>query len=137
MRGPLARRIFSPVHATVDLDGRVRETGYTMMGAGSVRDVGLVFSPFRTAGTRPDRFHWLETDAAPWRFGVEIPGYAVGIYPLNSCLRHASAARVKVRFERPEIYTLDAELFPASDAIQIESGPTLRFLTIGRVPQGL
>lgn len=137
MRGSLARQIFSPVHASVDLDGRIREAGFTVMGAGSVRDVGLVFSPFRTAGTRPDRFHWLETDAPPWRFGAEIPGFALGIYPPNSCLRHASAARVKVQFERPEIYTLDAELFPASDTLQIEAGPSLRFLAIGGPSQRL
>jgi hypothetical protein len=129
-RGSLARRIFAPLHATVDLDGRIRETGYTVMGAGSVRDVGLVFAPFRTAGTRPDRIHWLETDAPPWRFGAEVPGYALGIYPPNSCLRHASAARVHIRFERPEIYTLDAELFPASDTLEIEAGPTLSFLKL-------
>jgi hypothetical protein len=96
--------------------------------ASTVRDIGLGFRPFATAGYDAERFHWIDTDAAGWRLGLELPAqFARGSGWRHSCLRHRSPHRV--RFETAEAmgYMLDADLFPAALRVTVEAGPVVRF----------
>ncbi len=127
--GRLAREVFQPFSARINVDGERSEGHYTVTGGASVRHVGLGFAPFLTAGHHPDRFHWLTTDASGARLGREIPVFALGFYPRRSCLRHASPRRVELETESPEPYTIDGDLFPRTDRVTIEAGPLLRFLS--------
>ncbi len=127
--GRLAREIFQRFEARVELDGRASEGSYTVMGASSVRHVGLGFAPFLTAGHHPDRFHFVTTDASGARLGREIPVFALGFYPRRSCLRHASPRRVEIETAAPEPFTMDGDLFPRARQISLDAGPSLRFLS--------
>ena len=127
--GKLARDMFHPYAARLEIDGKAEDGQYTVAGAATIRHVGLGFAPFLTAGQHPDRFHWLATAASPTRLGREIPGFAVGVYRHDSCLAHASAAEVKLTLEEPEPYTIDGDLFPACSELRISVGATVGFLT--------
>jgi diacylglycerol kinase family enzyme len=129
LRGELARDLFQPFRARIDIDGELSEGSYTVAGAATVQHVGIGFAPFLTAGLHTDRFHWLATGASAARLGREIPAFAVGIYREGSCLQHASPRRVELRLEQPEPYTIDGDLFPKVSHIVIEAGPVLRFIT--------
>lgn len=127
--GDLARRMFEPYEARIEIDGEASEGRFTVAGCASVRHVGLGFAPFRTAGHWPNRFHWLSSDATPGRLGREIPLFAAGIYAPRSCLTHASPRSVRLVTGAPEPYTVDGDLFEAASRVQIEAGPQLRFRT--------
>ena len=127
--GELARRMFEPYEARIEIDGEPSQGRFTVAGGATVRHVGLGFAPFRTAGRRPDRFHWLSTDATPGRLGREIPLFALGIYPPRSCLAHASPRSVRPSPACPGPYTLDGDLFEAARRVDIEAGPRIRFRT--------
>ena len=126
--GRLAREMFRPYAARLEIDGKAEDGQYTVAGAATVRHVGLGFAPFLTAGQQRDRFHWLATDASPARLGREIPGFAVGVYRDDSCLAHASAANVQLTLEEPEPYTIDGDLFLAASDLHISVGATIGFL---------
>ena len=48
--GKLARDMFRPYAARLEIDGKAEDGQYTVAGAATVRHVGLGFAPFRTAG---------------------------------------------------------------------------------------
>lgn len=127
--GDLARRMFEPYEALVEIDGEPSEGRFSVAGAASVRHVGLGFAPFRTAGHWPDRFHWLSTAATPGALGREIPLFALGIYAPRSCLAHASPRSVRLSTAGPEPYTIDGDLFEACRRVEIDAGPQIRFRT--------
>ncbi len=129
LRGRLAREIFQPFDARLEVDGKVTRKPFTVMGAASVRHVGLGFAPFLTAGHHPDRFHLVTTDANGARLGREIPIFSLGFFPRRSSLRHASPSRVRIETEAPEPFTIDGDLFVRTRGVTVETGPVLRFLS--------
>lgn len=131
VNGPLAREVFAHFEASVELDAEPPVTRrFTGMAGATVRDIGLGFRPFRSAGESPERFHWLSTDAGGRRFGSELPALRLGIVR-GSCLEHASPRRAHVRTERPVAWMIDADLFPPASELLVETGPVLRFATPG------
>jgi diacylglycerol kinase family enzyme len=126
--GALARRLFEPYEARIELDGELRDAKLTVAGCASIRHVGLGFAPFRTAGQHVDRFHWLQSSASPGELGREIPLFALGVYRKRSCLSHASPRRVRVLTADPEPFTIDGDLFPAARGVEVTAGPAVRFL---------
>ena len=102
---------------------------FTILGAASVRDVGLGFRPFRTAGSDPERIHFLFTDAGAARVCLELPAQRLGLHGLGSCLRHFSPRAVELRFAAPEPWSIDADLYPPSSLLRISAGPAVRFVS--------
>lgn len=125
--GPLAREVFAPFEARLEIDGAPRTDRFTALAAGTVRHLGLGFAPFRTAGRSADRFHWIATRATGRRLALELPAIAAGAFPRRSCLEHASPRRVRVELRKPLRYTIDGDVFPAAPSFRIEAGPTVRF----------
>jgi hypothetical protein len=126
-RGELARQLFQPFRAKCEVEGQLLELEqFTIMGAAGVRDVGLGFRPFLTAGEDPQRIHFLATDASAARIAAELPALWLGLP--GSVLRHFSAARVSIRFEKPEPWSVDADLFPPTLALELRPSPPLRFI---------
>jgi diacylglycerol kinase family enzyme len=128
-RGGLARELFAPFEAKLEADGE--PTGcerLTGLAASVVRDIGLGFKPFFLAGEDPQRFHWISTDSSGPGIALELPVAALGRTIPGGALRHQSAQRLRVRLPEPLPYTVDGDLFPPTSALEIESGPELRFL---------
>ncbi|MCP4003988.1 MAG: hypothetical protein GY725_07315 [bacterium] len=127
--GSLAASMFEPFRAKVEIDGEVLEREeFTIMGASGVRDVGLGFRPFHSAGQQPDRIHFLCTGAGPARLSAELPGLWLGLR--GSALEHHSAARVSVRFDTPQPWSVDADLVAPTEALEICPTPPIRFVSL-------
>jgi diacylglycerol kinase family enzyme len=129
VHGPLARHMFEPMHAQIRVDGEPLAEEYaTVLGAANVRDVGLGFRPFLTAGRDPDRIHFVTTEASGLRLAAELPALRAGLHGPHSCLHHRCARRIEIELDRPERWTLDADFFPATQRLVVSAGPRVRFL---------
>jgi len=126
----LARELFESRRVAIQIDGEpLAAERFTVMGASGVRDIGLGFRPFRSAGRSPDRVHFLYTDAGAARVCLELPGQRLGFPVPGSCLHHFSPRELELRFAAPEPWSVDADLFPAASLFRISAGPALRFLS--------
>ena len=126
-RGPLARRLFEPLRCEIAVDGQALDVErLTVSAASSVRHIGLGFRPFASAGTDPERFHFAVTGAGAGRILAALPALRLG--RSAAALRHFSARRVAMRFETPEPWTIDADLFPPTRALELTASAPLRFL---------
>ena len=126
--GALARRLFEPNRAEVSVDGHALPLDVvTVLGAANVRDVGLGFRPFLSAGSAPDRIHFVASAGSAAQLCAELPRLRFGI-AAGSCLLHHSAREVSVTFAEPQIWTLDADLDVAAERLTIRAGPRIRFL---------
>jgi diacylglycerol kinase family enzyme len=124
----LARTLFEPCGVEITVDGaRLDAREFTIAGAASVRDVGLGFRPFLSAGSDPDCFHFLHTSASAARLCAELPALRLGWYGPRSCLRHHRARVVEMRFASPEPWSMDADLYPATDSLRLSAWAQLRF----------
>ena len=125
----LARELFERRRVAISIDGEglADAESFTVMGASTVRDIGLGFRPFRTAGTDPERIHFLYTDAGPLRVCMELPSQRLGIQGPVTCLHHFPAKTVELRFASPEAWSVDADLFPPAQTLRISAGPRIRF----------
>jgi diacylglycerol kinase family enzyme len=127
--GDFARSLFEPFTARLSLDGEaVRERSFRVIGASTIRDVGLGFRPFLSAGSAPGRFHLLHTDAAPARFVLDLPWLWLGRDAPNSSLSHHQAARAELALARPEPWMIDADVQPPTQRLVITTTEPLTFL---------
>lgn len=129
VNGETARDVFQIFEATVHIDGDFfTERRFTAMAGATIRDIGLGFQPFFSAGLRPDRFHLISTSGNARQLGLEVPWEAIGMRRPGTCLQHASPREVEMKFAEPQPYTLDGDLFPAASTLRIAATRPLRFL---------
>jgi len=129
VRGSFARRLFEALRCEVSVDGvRMRETRFTAMGASSVTHIGLGFAPFHFAGRNPDHFHFAVTDASAGQLAAALPALRLGRGDRLARLRHFAAQRVELRFEEPQPWSLDADVFDATRELELLATTPLRFL---------
>jgi hypothetical protein len=129
-RTRLARELFEARRVAIVVDGEHLEVErFTVMGAASVRDIGLGFRPFRSAGSDPERIHFLYTDAGALRVCLELPTQRLGIPTLATCLEHYSAKSIELRFAAPEPWSVDADLYSPTLVLRISAGPAVRFIS--------
>jgi len=127
----LARELFERrrVAISVDGDGLAGVESFTVMGAATVKDIGLGFRPFYSAGGDPEKIHFLFTDAGPLRVCLELPSQRVGLHGPVTCLSHHPAKTVELRFASPEAWSVDADLFPPAATLRVSAGPQVRFVS--------
>lgn len=129
-RTRLARDLFAPRPVEIEVDGEPLDAReFTIAGAASVRDVGLGFRPFHTAGSDLEHFHFLHTAASAARLCVELPALRLGLHGPASCLEHHPARRVELRFETPEPWSMDADLYPPAKTLKLSAGAPVRFIS--------
>jgi diacylglycerol kinase family enzyme len=130
LRTRLARELFAPRAIELSVDGApVDARAFTVAGAESVRDIGLGFRPFLSAGTDPERFHFLYSAASATRLSVELPALRLGFHGPTSCLHHHPARSVSLRFESPEPWSMDADLYPPATALRLSAWAPIRFVS--------
>ncbi len=130
LRTRLARELFAPRGIEIRVDGAAIDArAYTVAGAASVRDIGLGFRPFLSAGTDPERFHLLYSDATASRLAAQLPALRLGLHGPRSCLRHHPARSVELRFESPEPWSVDADLYPPATGLRLSAWAPIRFIS--------
>ena len=130
LRTRLARDLFAPRPIEIAVDGAPLDAhAYTVAGAASVRDIGLGFRPFLSAGTDPERFHFLYSAASAARLAVELPALRLGFHGPTSCLHHHPARSVELRFESPEAWSVDADLYPPASHLRLSAWAPIRFIS--------
>jgi diacylglycerol kinase family enzyme len=127
--GDFARGLFETFTARLSVDGHaVRERSFRVIGASTIRDVGLGFRPFLSAGSAPGRFHLLHTDAAPARFVLDLPWLWLGRDAPASSLTHHHPARAELALAHPEPWMIDADVQPPTQRLVITTTEPLTFL---------
>ncbi|MEX2208901.1 MAG: diacylglycerol kinase family protein [Myxococcota bacterium] len=130
LRRRLARELFAARAIEISVDAaRLDARAFTVAGAASVRDVGLGFRPFLSAGTDPERFHFLYSAATAARLSVELPALRLGFHGPTSCLHHYPARTVELRFEVPEPWSIDADLYPPATRLRLSAWAPIRFIS--------
>ena len=123
--GTLARSVFAPFHGELCVDGdRIAQESFTVLGAAGVREIGLGFAPFVSAGTDPERIHLTTTKASAARISLELPALRSGVG--KTSLAHFPLREGEVALRTPLAWTLDAELFPPASHFDFGAGPALR-----------
>src|SRR5262249_34549578 len=117
------------VAISVDGEALADAESFTVMGAATVKDIGLGFRPFRTAGSDPERIHFLCTDAGPVRVCMELPSQRLGLHGPMTCLDHFPPQTVSRRVAAPEAWGVDAALFPPAATLRVSAGPRVRFVS--------
>jgi len=129
--GDFARGLFEPFTARLSIDGQpVRERSFRLIGASTIRDVGLGFRPFLSAGSAPGRFHLLHTEAAPARFVLDLPWFWLGRDAPNPALSHHQVARAELALARPEAWMIDADVQRPAQRLAITTTEPLTFLGV-------
>jgi diacylglycerol kinase (ATP) len=145
-----ARRMLSPVGATVRVDGIERSSdgrGWSLVLASVVRDVGLGVRATYRAGERADRFHVVASARSPRGLATQVPRVLTGramtgaTTPATTPTSEragavdALAARLDVIFDGPagatsppqDGYIVDGDALRARE-VTVEAGPLLRVL---------
>ena len=129
--GPLGRKLFAPFDAQVEVDGeRLPLERFTVMLASSIRDIGLGFRPFRTAGERIDRLHWIASDMGGVELGLRLLPLRLGVPDALGPVPQGPARCLTIHTPEPMPFTIDAELFPGGHTLSVEVGPLIRFLVV-------
>jgi diacylglycerol kinase family enzyme len=123
IQGRMARWLFSPADVTLTVDGQELPTArYRLLVASVVPDVGMGFRVPWQAGREPGRFHLVASGLSTTSMALQLDRVFRG-RPLSGA-QHLDrlASRVRVRFAAPQTYTLDGDLFRASD-VELAIGP--------------
>ncbi|MGI9590518.1 MAG: diacylglycerol kinase family protein [Myxococcota bacterium] len=129
VRGALARKVFAPAAARVEVDGALLALErFTVMAASSCVHIGLGFAPFHLAGRDPHRFHFAVTEANAARIAAELPALRLGVKQPGSCIQDHAASRVVLRFPEPQPWSIDADLYPPAEELALEATAPVRFL---------
>ncbi len=131
--GDSLREMMRPRDVELTLDGRRwPEQPYLALTAGTVREMGLGFSPFHRMAKASDGFQMLGIDATPRQLVRQLPriwagqpmrgGLACDLIGRQATLRSADG---------PMPYFIDGDLFCDGSTLQIELGPRVR-IVLGR-----
>jgi diacylglycerol kinase family enzyme len=128
--GSYARQIFRRFRGRVWVDGQALPwTSLTSIGAATVREVGLGFKLNHRADEDPDRFSVLAIHAGPVALAADLAPVhrGRGIAPRRAWSAVASSLVLEPEDPRAG-YTIDGDLYPGRERIEVAVGPSLRFV---------
>jgi hypothetical protein len=125
IQGRFARWLFAPAPLELSVDGEpVTPSAYRLLVASVVRDVGIGMKVTWRAGEAAQQFHLIASGLSTTSMALQLPRVLTG-RPLEGTPHVDRLARLaNVRFATPQSYTLDGELFRATD-VEIAIGPRL------------
>jgi diacylglycerol kinase family enzyme len=128
-RGALARRVFHPMAAVLNCDGRrLPFTAYSVVYASTIEDIGFGFKPTYRARERPGAFHVFAGSIGAAEFLRCMPAIWRG-QPTGSARVHDElAARLHVEFRDPTFYMVDGDIMEPARHLAIEHGPVVRVI---------
>ena len=122
----LSKKIADPIPFEVSVDGQSwPTTAYLTIGAATVPQIGLGFTPFYRSGEDSERFHVVG-------FTCSKVGFVRALWPIfqgkptNPAYTHESLASQAVirQLNGPTLYTVDGEVLSAEELV-IGRGPTV------------
>lgn len=125
VQGPFAGWLFAPTVTELTVDGeRLPDARYRLLVASVVPDVGIGMRVAWQAGQKSRHFHLIASGISTTSMALQLPRVVSG-RPLDG-EPHVDrlATRVHVRFAEPLSYTLDGDLFRASE-LDLAIGPRL------------
>ncbi len=124
--GETSRQLFSPVVATLSIDGGVgTEMDLTVLYASVIKEIGLGFQPTPRAGERPGHFQILASSAAPVDLVRALPQIRAGLELEGDAWMNELAASADVAFREPALYMVDGDVEGEVDELRIHSGPVI------------
>jgi diacylglycerol kinase family enzyme len=125
IQGKMARWLFSPADVTLTVDGEALPTeAYRLLVASTVPDVGMGFRVPWQAGREPGRFHLVASGLSTTSMALQLHRVFLGQPLAGHPHLDRLASRVHIRFAAPQTYTLDGDLFRATD-VELVTGPRL------------
>ncbi len=124
--GPLAKRVLTPVEASLSVDGVLAESSrWSLVLASVIRDVGLHMLVTPRAGETLGAFHLVASPLGPSALGPQMPLVLAGKRLRGSGHVDAPAARELVlRFAAEGAYVLDGDVLHARE-VAVRAGPTI------------
>lgn len=119
-----------PMDMTLEIDGkRVAEHAplHTCF-ASFIERLPLHFVLFPRAGRKEGVFEVVYSKEKPLDIAKRFPAVLSGSTLPDKVLVHAMAKHLTIRLAKPEIYTLDGELYDPVDHFEIKAGPVIDFL---------
>jgi diacylglycerol kinase family enzyme len=126
VQGRFARWLFSPVELALTVDDEpVPLEAYRLLVASVVRDVGIGMKVTWQAGHEPERFHLVASGLSTTSMALQLPRVLSGRPLAGAPHLDRLAARARIRFAQPQTYTLDGDLFRATE-VALAVGPRVR-----------
>jgi len=124
----IARKVLSPVAARVSVDGAdAPGQTWTLLVASVLRDVGLHLLVTYRAGKDEGAFHAVGSALPAGRLGPQLPRVLAGKPLRGPGGIDALVRSFAVRFDAPDHYVLDGDVFPAR-SVAVTLGPRLTVL---------
>jgi diacylglycerol kinase family enzyme len=122
---PLARWLFDPLRVTLTVDGeRLPIERVRLLLASTIPSVGIGMKVTWRGGVQPNRFHLIASAMALPAMALQLPRVLAG-EPLEGSPHVDRLAReLHARFDTPQTFTLDGELFRDRE-VRIRVGPRL------------
>jgi diacylglycerol kinase (ATP) len=125
----LARGAFHPFNADIDCDGeRVPFRRFTMVLAMTIESVALGFRPGYLATRKPGYFHLLAGPMAPSRIVRFLHRFRFGLPVSDENLYDNLARDVRIVFDRPTHYMVDADILGPVDSLRLTAGPRVQLI---------
>jgi diacylglycerol kinase family enzyme len=129
VRGPLIRRIASPVEVEVDVGG-VRFAGarWLAVGAGTSDDVGLGFRPFFRCNDEPGRMHVVGFGCTPTALAGQLLRMRRAKPLLAPGIEEAVGSSLVLRASAPLGYMVDGDFESGGRELVVRTGPHVGFV---------
>ena len=98
------------------------------MAAATVEQIGLGFKAFRLCEQKPHTFHMLGLVRPVSSLIPSIPKLYFGRKVSNKKLHEQVGAQAALESERPIPYTIDGEIYPGAERLEITCGPRIEIV---------
>jgi diacylglycerol kinase (ATP) len=128
-RTSLARGTFQPFLADVDCDGeKLPFRKFSMLLGMTIESLPLGFRPGYLATRKAGYFHLLTGPISPARIVRHLARFRHGLPVHDEGLYDNLAREVRVEFERPTHYMIDADIMGPVAALRLTAGPRVRLV---------
>lgn len=129
--GPFAQRVLEPVEMLVQFDDTEKWMAPRALVAGTLMQTGFGFRFLSRAHERKGYLHLLAAESSAWTLVGHIPRLYLGkpIPKMDSILNEV-LHKVEFRFERPQNYMIDGEMYGPVDDLSIQVETEIEILSI-------
>jgi diacylglycerol kinase family enzyme len=130
--GELSAGLLNPINASYRLDkGPWQEVQMTAFFSSFIEELSLRSKIFPRAGWDPEMFESMLVNGNATQIVRALPILWSGSPREVDGFMRLINRSIELRLDHPESYTLDGELYPATDHFTITAGPELRFVVPG------
>lgn len=128
INGRFARGLFQRFEAHVEVDGRPWPfQNWSALFSGSIPFLGLKFRVFRLA-EEPGSFHAIGISIPPRNVLKFVPYMFLGKKVPSDEIVEAPAREMIIQLNEPMGYTVDGDMLPPAQRIEIRTGPRLKII---------